>query len=92
VAQETELSVPIEPTLPADRASAVARTQLTTVTGQSAPLLAVLATGSGRLIYESMVTGTRNNMASRLHVYVDAHTAAVAGSWDEVSPGVGNSR
>lgn len=68
----------------AGHASKVARAQLPTVGRSSTPELVVLAGDAPRLAYEVLVTGRSHGVPSKLHVYVDAETGAVAQSWDEV--------
>ncbi|WP_131740508.1 M4 family metallopeptidase [Actinomadura roseirufa] len=66
-AQNAELTVPTTPTVSAAQATAASRKQLRTVTRTSAPTLSVLAEGSGRLVYETVVTGTRRPPGSYGH-------------------------
>jgi Zn-dependent metalloprotease len=68
----------------ADQARMVARAQLDTVDRATAPELVVLAGDTPRLAYEVVVTGRSKGLPSRLHVFVDARTGAVAQRWDEV--------
>ncbi|MGK5557698.1 M4 family metallopeptidase [Actinomadura kijaniata] len=86
VAQSKKLDVDTTPSLPAARAAKVAKGQVTKADGASAPKLTVLAEGTGRLVYEVVVTGTLKKKPARLHVYVDADSGEVAEKWDEVTP------
>ncbi|GAA4095161.1 M4 family metallopeptidase [Actinomadura miaoliensis] len=84
VAQNRTLSVSTTPKLTAERAAAIARGRLAKVTGVSQPRLTVLAEGSGRLVYETVVDGSYRQRPSRLHVLVDAASGKVVQQWDEV--------
>ncbi|WP_067475151.1 M4 family metallopeptidase [Actinomadura hibisca] len=86
VAQSGKLDVGTKPSLPAAKATATARAELTKADGASAPKLTVLAEGKGRLVYEVIVTGTLKKKPAKLHVYVDAASGEVARTWDEVTP------
>ncbi|TDD89842.1 M4 family metallopeptidase [Actinomadura rubrisoli] len=59
VAQTAELSVATTPKLTAARAAAISRKRLAKVTSTSTPKLTVVAEGSGRLVYETVVHGKR---------------------------------
>lgn len=90
MSQRQELSVSTEPTLSAGAAASTARGRLKKVNGNSEPRLVVLADGAGKLVYETVVNGYREDRPSRLHVYVDGRTGDVAGSWDEIFTGTGH--
>jgi Zn-dependent metalloprotease len=91
VAQDAAITVGTTATVGADRAASTARAQLTSVSEATAPRLLVLAWGTPRLAWETVVTGLAGNRPSKLHVFVDAGTGAVADSYDEVRAGTGNS-
>ncbi|MGY0231707.1 M4 family metallopeptidase [Longispora urticae] len=87
------LAVPAKATVPADRAASAARSHFKgDISGVRTPRLVVDATsGTGRLAWETVVTGTHAQTPSVLHVLTDARTGAVTGSFDEVKtlgPGV----
>ncbi|MGI8330224.1 M4 family metallopeptidase [Actinomadura scrupuli] len=88
VANPMSPAVAETPTVDADRARAVARTQLNgTVLSVSAPRLAVrtLKT-SAFLVWDVTVTGLRPDQTpSRLQVLVDAHTSKVAFANDRIN-------
>ncbi len=67
-----------------ERASTIAGRQLSTVDHSTAPELVVLAGDAPKLAYEVVVTGRSKGVPSKLHVFVDARTGAVAQRWDEV--------
>ncbi|MEU5863354.1 M4 family metallopeptidase [Nonomuraea sp. NPDC047529] len=91
VSQDSPLDLATTPRLgPAD-AIRVARSQLPQVSSVTTPRLLVMAQGRGRLAYEVVVQGAANGRESKLHVFVDALTGAVAEKSDEVRAGVGNS-
>jgi len=50
------------------------------------PTLGVIAGDRSQLVWEVIV----EDVASRVHAYVDAHTGRYAGSWDQVAHGTGN--
>ncbi|WP_326559608.1 M4 family metallopeptidase [Micromonospora sp. NBC_01796] len=91
VAQESAIAVDTAPAVSTDRAAATATAQLTKATETTTPRLVVLAWGAPRLTWETVVTGSIGNTPSKLHVFVDAVTGAVADSYDEVRAGTGNS-
>ncbi|MFI6394979.1 M4 family metallopeptidase [Nonomuraea sp. NPDC050540] len=91
VSQEAALQVDTTPKLSAQEAARLAGAQLSEVASVAAPKLSVMAEGSGRLVYEVVVTGADRGRPSRLHVFVDARTGAIAQKSDEVMAGVGNS-
>jgi len=90
-AQSAVIGVGTAPTVGADAAAATARARLARVESASAPRLVVLAWGTPRLAWETVVTGASATAPSKLHVFVDAATGAVADSYDEVRAGTGNS-
>ncbi|MEV0584854.1 M28 family peptidase [Nonomuraea sp. NPDC050310] len=80
----------ITPKVNARRAERTAHRQLDKVDSAEAPRLVVLAWGdSPKLAWESVLTGTKSGKPSKLHVFVDAATGAVADSYDEVRYGTG---
>ncbi|WP_283133666.1 M4 family metallopeptidase [Rhizohabitans arisaemae] len=92
VAQDRTLSVGTTPKISSAKAAEIARAQLKEVTDSTEPVLTVMAEGSGRLAYKVEVNGPNNRnprIESRLHVYVDARTGAVAESSDLVKAGHG---
>ncbi|MFB9207847.1 M4 family metallopeptidase, partial [Nonomuraea spiralis] len=91
VSQDSALDVATTPRLGAADAVRVARSQLPEVFSVTTPRLVVMAQGRGRLAYEVVVHGTVGGRQSKLHVFVDALTGAVALKSDEVRAGVGNS-
>lgn len=84
VAPTDPIKVGTRPEVTAERASAVARSQVSTVERSTRPELVVLAGDSPTLAYEVVVTGRNEGIPSKLHVLVDADTGAVAQRWDEV--------
>ncbi|MEU1735722.1 M4 family metallopeptidase [Streptosporangium sp. NPDC020145] len=83
--------VATKPVVTAERARAIARDLLGTVTKQSDPRLVVHAAGTKpRLAWESVVTGSSKDGPSVLHVYVDAADGSIADRWDDVRRGVGH--
>jgi Zn-dependent metalloprotease len=92
VAQSSVISVGTSAAVSADKALATARGQLALVQEASTPRLVVLAWGSPRLTWETVVDGaTAANAPSRLHVFVDATTGAVVETVDDVREGTGRS-
>jgi Zn-dependent metalloprotease len=90
VAQGSTLALSTSPALTAARAAQIARGQLAGADGVESTRLVVQAQlGKPRLAYESVVTGTRGRLPSRLHVFVDALTGDVLASEDEVKDGTG---
>lgn len=88
-----DLSVEPTATITPARAAAVARARLSTVDRVEGSTLSVLAGGRGTLVYETVVSGRREDGApSRLHVYVNARTGAVEGSRDDARAGTGTSQ
>ncbi|GAA1378987.1 M4 family metallopeptidase [Catellatospora chokoriensis] len=81
----------VTPTVAPAQAAAVARRQLDQVGQATPPRLAVFATPArDRLAYEVVLEGVRANAPSRLHVVVDAVTAAVLDVRDDVRMGTGS--
>ncbi|GAA2614956.1 M4 family metallopeptidase [Actinomadura fulvescens] len=85
VAQSQRLDVGTKATVTAAQAARTSRTQITKVTSASTPRLTVIAEGSGRLAYETVVEGFQKKAPTKLHVFVDAKTGKVAKTWDEVA-------
>ncbi|NUT34840.1 MAG: Leupeptin-inactivating enzyme 2, partial [Hamadaea sp.] len=78
------------PKVTAARAADLARRQLDAVSTAIPPQLVVFAAPTGdRLAYEAVVEGARKGAPSRLHVVIDAHTAAVLDVRDDVRMGSG---
>jgi Zn-dependent metalloprotease len=84
VSQKRPLSVSTTPSVSAATATRVARGRLGKVSKTTEPQLMVMARGTGRLVYHTVVTGTRKGLPSRMHVYVDARTGRVAHTFDMV--------
>ncbi|MFG2016954.1 M4 family metallopeptidase [Actinomadura geliboluensis] len=84
VDQTKKLDVSTKATVSAAQAAKTSRAKVAKVESASTPRLMVVAEGSGRLVYETVVTGTQKNAPTKLHVLVDAKTGKVAKSWDEV--------
>ncbi|WP_021591098.1 M4 family metallopeptidase [Actinomadura welshii] len=84
VGQTTKLDVSTKATVTAAQAAATSRSRVSTVESTSTPRLTVIAEGSGRLAYETVVTGTRKKAPTKLHVFVDAKTGKVVETFDEV--------
>ncbi|MEJ2854131.1 MULTISPECIES: M4 family metallopeptidase [unclassified Saccharothrix] len=91
-ADEGGLAVDIRPRIDKERAIDIARTQLSTVDRVEGATLSVLAKDHGKLVYETVVTGTRDGEPSRLHVFVDARTGVVEDLVDDVRAGTGTSQ
>jgi Zn-dependent metalloprotease len=90
VAQDRVINVGTTPKIQAQRAQNTAKGQLVTVEGATAPRLVVLAWGTPRLAWETVVAGASATAPSKLHVFVDALTGKVVDSYDEVRAGTGN--
>jgi len=90
VGQQAAITVGTTPTVTAAAAARTARGQLSVVTGASTPRLVVLAWDTPRLAWEVVVDGHTPQAPSRLHVFVDATTGAIANAYDEVREGTGN--
>ncbi|WP_067793182.1 M4 family metallopeptidase [Actinomadura formosensis] len=84
VDQSRKLSVSTKAAVSAAKAAKTSRARVSKVKSASTPRLMVLAEGSGRLVYETVVSGTRKNAPTKLHVFVDARTGKVVKTWDEV--------
>ncbi|GAA0805961.1 M4 family metallopeptidase [Spirilliplanes yamanashiensis] len=86
VVQPTPVTVDTKPRVSREDALATARKQLATVTEASEPELVVHAQGdTPRLAWEAVVDGAgKAGDTSRLHVWVDAESGAVIGSFDEI--------
>jgi Zn-dependent metalloprotease len=91
VAQEAVIKAGTTAKVTAEAAAATARRQLPTVEGAGTPRLVVLAwSGEPKLVWETVVTGrAAGNRPSKLHVFVDATSGAVAETTDEVKEGTG---
>ena len=79
----------VKPTVGAPAARTEARSELKKTSKTSTPELVVYAEGAPRLAYETVVTGTKAGIPSKLHVYTDAKTGETISSWDEVVAGTG---
>ncbi|MFC6880218.1 MULTISPECIES: M4 family metallopeptidase [Actinomadura] len=84
VAQRQTLDVGTKATVSAAQAAKTSRARVTKVDSATAPKLTVLAEGTGKLVYETVVSGTQKKRPTKLHVLVDAKTGKVASTWDEV--------
>ncbi|MEU5990693.1 M4 family metallopeptidase [Spirillospora sp. NPDC047418] len=84
VGQTEKLDVSTKATVAAAAAAKTSRAKVSTVESASAPRLTVLAEGAGRLVYETVVSGTQKGAPTKLHVLVDAKTGKVVKTWDEV--------
>ncbi|MFI6319689.1 M4 family metallopeptidase [Nonomuraea sp. NPDC050556] len=90
--QQAKLQVDTKATVSSAAATAVAKAQLARVDTAAAPTLVVhAATAKPRLAWEVLVTGASAHGPSVLHVFVDAKTAKVIDTADEVREGTGNS-
>ncbi|MGY0231894.1 M28 family peptidase [Longispora urticae] len=89
-ASTARITVGLEPTVSAAAAAATARALLPTVTDATAPTLAVLAGDNPKLVWQTLVTGRTATAPSKLHVYVDARTGAVADKTDDVKADTAN--
>jgi Zn-dependent metalloprotease len=78
------------PTVTAAQSQAVARAQLTHVATTAKPAMAVLATGTPRLVWNNLVTGDNGVNPSNLSVYVDAQTGKVLGTQEHILFGDGD--
>jgi Zn-dependent metalloprotease len=91
VAQTAGITVGTTPTVTAAKAAAAAKARLASVEEASAAKLVVLAWGTPKLAWETVVTGrAAGNRPSKLHVWVDAKSGAVLDTLDEVREGTGN--
>ncbi|TDD89857.1 peptidase M4 family protein [Actinomadura rubrisoli] len=84
VDQTKALDVGTKATVTAAQAAKTARAKVAKVDTASTPRLMVLAEGSGKLVYETVVSGRQKKGETKLHVMVDAKTGKVVKSWDEV--------
>jgi Zn-dependent metalloprotease len=84
VGQTEKLDVSTKATVSAAQAAATSRARVSAVESASKPRLIVVAEGSGRLAYETVVTGTEKKAPTKLHVFVDAKTGKVVKTFDEV--------
>jgi Zn-dependent metalloprotease len=92
VAQDQTINLAsTEPKLTAAQAEAAAREELTAVTSVADTHLAVYAHGTPALAYETTVTGTGAEGASKLSVVVDAQTGKVLETTEHVMHGTGTS-
>ncbi|MFJ5123058.1 M28 family peptidase [Kitasatospora sp. NPDC088548] len=81
------------PVVSAADAEKAARTRLATVDGvESRRLVVRVKDGTGRLSWETVLTGRTATAPSRLHVFVDARTGEVVDSYDDVRAGTANSK
>src|SRR4051794_7041175 len=89
VAQDDTINVSTTPQIPADQAAQTATGASTaTVDSVSTPALIVDATtDTPTLAYETVVTGHKGAMPSKLHVITDADTGQVISTQDEVMDG-----
>ncbi|WP_245623373.1 M4 family metallopeptidase [Spirillospora albida] len=84
VAQRQKLDVSTEAGISAEAAAKTARAKVDKAESVSAPRLMVVAEGTGKLVYETVVTGMKKKAETKLHVLVDARTGKVTETWDEV--------
>ncbi len=92
-AQDKVVSVGITASKTITQAAATARAQAKgTVDSVSAPRKVVYALGTPRLAYETVVASHTGATPSKLHVFTDANTGAVAYSYDEVREGTGTGK
>ncbi len=92
VAQDETIDVSTTPSVSAAQAAQTASSQLAGVASvESTDLVVDAEADTPTLAYESVVTGHRGAIPSRLHVLVDATTGAVLSTRDEVVDGTGNS-
>ncbi|WP_245667653.1 M4 family metallopeptidase [Actinomadura macra] len=83
VNQTKELKVGTKATITAAQAAKTSRAKVGKVDTATTRLM-VLAEGSGRLVYETVVSGHQKQAETKLHVLVDAKTGKVVQTWDEV--------
>jgi Zn-dependent metalloprotease len=84
VDQTRTLDVGTKASVGAAQAATTSRARVSKVETASTPRLMVLAEGSGRLVYETVVSGTQKKAPTKLHVFVDAKTGKVVKTYDEV--------
>ncbi|MFJ4667729.1 M28 family peptidase [Kitasatospora purpeofusca] len=87
------IGVPTTALISAANAERTARTKLATVDGvQSRRLVVRVKDGTGRLAWETVLTGRTASAPSTLHVFVDARNGEVVDSYDDVRAGTVNSK
>src|SRR4051794_4527740 len=92
VAQDETIDVSTAPSLSPQQAAQTASSQLAGVDDvQSTDLIVDATADEPTLAYETVVTGQRGAMPSKLHVITDATTGEVLSTRDEVVDGTGNS-
>ncbi len=79
----------VKPAVSATAARTEARSELRKADATTAPELVVYAEGVPRLAWETVVTGQKAGIPSKLHVYTDAKTGETLSSWDEIVAGTG---
>ncbi|MFD0539768.1 hypothetical protein ACFQY7_44400 [Actinomadura luteofluorescens] len=84
VDQTRTLDVSTKASVGAAQAAETSRTRVSKVETASTPRLTVLAEGTGRLVYETVVSGTQKKAPTKLHVFVDARSGKVVKTYDEV--------
>ncbi|WP_242614232.1 M4 family metallopeptidase [Actinomadura roseirufa] len=84
VNQTTQLNVGTKATISVAQAAKTSRARVAKVTKSTTPRLTVLAEGSGKLAYETVVSGYQKRAETKLHVFVDARTGKVVKTFDEV--------
>ncbi|TDD79170.1 peptidase M4 [Actinomadura rubrisoli] len=84
VNQTKALDVGTKATVTAAQAAKTSRAKVAKVGKVSTPRLSVLADGTGRLVYETVVSGHQKKAETKLHVFVDAKTGKVVQTHDEV--------
>jgi len=91
VAQTSAINVSTTAKLTAAQAQSIARAQAgsNTVDSVSAAKQTVLAVGAPRLAWETVVASHHGVQPSKLHVFVDATSGAVAYKYDQVADGNG---
>ncbi|MFD8494372.1 M4 family metallopeptidase [Amycolatopsis sp. NPDC059657] len=83
-AETAPITVGTTPTVTADKATQIARGQLSKVDSVASPKLVVLAGATPKLAYEVVVAGKKEATPSNLHVFVDGATGAVIDTRDDV--------
>ncbi|WP_037502603.1 M4 family metallopeptidase [Solirubrobacter soli] len=92
VAQDETINVSTTPSLSAAQAAQTASSQVPGVNDvQSTDLVVDATADQPTLAYETIVTGQKGAMPSKLHVLTDAKTGEVISTRDEVVDGTGNS-
>ena len=94
VAQEQTINVATTATRTPAQAAAAARAhaKYKTIEKVAGTRQVVLAYGTPRLAYESVVSSRSSAQPSKLHVFTDARTGALLHSFDEVHEGTGTGR